>query len=63
MKLVKNIVEGVKFIIATMLCTVLVVVWHYECHQLIRDKERLRQIKLRREEQDRIIRIIKGIKK
>jgi len=28
-----------------------------------RDKERLRQIKLRREEQDRIIRIIKGIKK
>jgi hypothetical protein len=28
-----------------------------------RDKERLRQIQLRREEQDRIIRIIKGIKK
>jgi hypothetical protein len=27
------------------------------------DKERLRQIQLRREEQDRIIRIIKGIKK
>jgi hypothetical protein len=28
-----------------------------------RDKERLRQSKLRREEQDRIIRTIKGIKK
>jgi len=28
-----------------------------------RDKERLRQLKLREEEQDRIIRIIKGIKK
>jgi hypothetical protein len=26
-------------------------------------KERLRELKLRREEQDRIIRIIKGIKK
>jgi hypothetical protein len=28
-----------------------------------RDKERLRQLKLREEGQDRIIRIIKGIKK
>jgi hypothetical protein len=28
-----------------------------------RDKERLRQLKLRREEQDRIIRIIEGLKK
>ncbi len=28
-----------------------------------KDKERLRQLKLREEEQDRIIRIIKGIKK
>jgi hypothetical protein len=28
-----------------------------------RDKERLRQSRLRKEEQDRIIRIIKGIKK
>jgi hypothetical protein len=28
-----------------------------------RDKERLRQLKLRRDEQDRIIRIIKGIRK
>ncbi len=36
MKVVRNIVEGVKFIIATMVCTVLVVVWHYECHQLIK---------------------------
>jgi hypothetical protein len=28
-----------------------------------RDKERLRQLKLRREEEDRIIRIIKGVSK
>jgi hypothetical protein len=28
-----------------------------------RDKERLRQLQLRREEQDRIIRIINGIRK
>jgi hypothetical protein len=28
-----------------------------------RDKERLSQLRLRREEEDRIIRIIKGIKK
>jgi len=28
-----------------------------------KDKERLRQLKLREEKQDRIIRIIKGIKK
>jgi hypothetical protein len=28
-----------------------------------RDKERLRQLQLRREEQDRIIKVIKGIKK
>jgi hypothetical protein len=28
-----------------------------------RDKERLRQLQLRREEQDRTIRIIKGLKK
>jgi hypothetical protein len=28
-----------------------------------RDKERLRQIRLKREEEDRIIRIIKGIRK
>jgi hypothetical protein len=28
-----------------------------------RDKEKLRQLKLREEEQDRIIRIIKGIRK
>jgi len=27
-----------------------------------RDKERLRQLRLRREEEDRIIRIIKGIR-
>jgi len=28
-----------------------------------RDEERLRQLRLRREEEDRIIRIIKGIRK
>jgi hypothetical protein len=37
MKVVRNIVEGVKFIIATMVCTVLVAVWHYGCHQLVRE--------------------------
>jgi hypothetical protein len=34
MKVVRNTVEGVKFIITTMARSVLVVVWHYECHQL-----------------------------
>jgi hypothetical protein len=44
--------------------SVLVVVWHYKCHQLIKgDKERLRQLKLREEEQDIIVRIIKRTKK
>jgi hypothetical protein len=33
---VRNIVEDVKFIIVTMVCSVLVVVWHYECHLLIK---------------------------
>jgi hypothetical protein len=64
MMVVKNTVECVKFIIATMMRSVLVVVWHYKCHQLIKgDKERLRQLKLREEEQDRIVRIIKRTKK
>jgi hypothetical protein len=27
----------VKFIIATMVCSVLVAVWHYECHQLVKE--------------------------
>jgi hypothetical protein len=53
----------VKFIITTEPCSVLVAVWHYECHQLARDKGRLRQLKLREEEYDRIISIIKGMKK
>ncbi|MDQ6667483.1 MAG: hypothetical protein M3Y53_04555 [Thermoproteota archaeon] len=45
-----------KFIIVTMVDSVLVVVWHYEYHQLINEiRERLRQKQLRREEQDRII--------
>ena len=62
--MVRNIVEGVKFTFSTMdgvfcLC----------CSMALRmsptskgDKERLRQLKLI-EEQDRIIRIIKGINK
>jgi len=37
MKVVKNTVEDVKFIVATMACSVLVVVWHYECHNLIKE--------------------------
>jgi hypothetical protein len=37
MKVVRNIVEDVKFIIATMVCSVLVAVWHYECHQPIEE--------------------------
>jgi hypothetical protein len=36
MKVVRNTVEGVKFIIATMVCSVHVVVWHYGCHQLVK---------------------------
>ncbi len=40
MRVVRNIVEGVKFIIATMVCTVLVVVWHCGCHQLIKETRR-----------------------
>jgi hypothetical protein len=36
MKVVRNTVEGVRFIIATMVDSVLVAVWHYECHQLIK---------------------------
>jgi hypothetical protein len=65
MKVVRNTVEDVRFIIApdTVFCL--------RCGMALRmspinkrDKQRLRQLQLRREEeQDRIIRIIKGIKK
>jgi hypothetical protein len=37
MKAVRNTVEGVRFIIAMMACSVFVVGWHYECHQLIKE--------------------------
>jgi hypothetical protein len=37
MKVVRNTVEGVKFIIATMVCSVLVAAWHYGYHQLIKE--------------------------
>ena len=32
MKVVRNTVDDVRFIIATMVYSVLVAVWHYECH-------------------------------
>jgi hypothetical protein len=32
MKVVRNTVDDVKFIIAMMVCPDLVVGWHYECH-------------------------------
>ncbi|HMH10476.1 MAG TPA: hypothetical protein VK553_07180 [Candidatus Nitrosopolaris rasttigaisensis] len=62
MKVVRNTVEDVKFIVATMACSVLVVALRMSPTNR-RDKEKLRQSQLRREEQDRIIRIIKGTKK
>ena len=37
MKMVRNTVQDVKFIIATMVCSVLVAAWHYECHQLVKE--------------------------
>jgi hypothetical protein len=58
----RNTVEGVRFTIATIVHSVLVAGWHCESPTKKKDKENLRQLKLR-EEQDRIIRIIKGRKK
>jgi hypothetical protein len=37
MKVVENTVEGVKFTFTIMACSVLVVAWHYECLQLVRE--------------------------
>jgi len=37
MKVVRNTVEGVKFTFPMMACSVLVAVWHYGCHQLVRE--------------------------
>ena len=37
MKVVENTVDDVKFIITTMVCSVVVAVWHYECHQLAKE--------------------------
>jgi hypothetical protein len=34
MRVVRNIVEDVRFIVTTMVCSVLVAVWHYEYHQV-----------------------------
>jgi hypothetical protein len=33
MKVVRNTVEGVKFTFTTVVCSVLVAAWHYECHR------------------------------
>jgi hypothetical protein len=55
MKVVRNTVEGVKFIIATMVCSVFVAALRMSPTNK-RNKERLRQSRLR-EEQDRIIKI------
>ena len=37
MKVARNIVEDVKFAFTTMVCSILVAVWHYGCHQLVRE--------------------------
>jgi len=37
MKAVRNTVEGARFIITKMVCSVLVAAWHYECRQLVRE--------------------------
>ena len=53
---------GIKKGLDVLVCSVLVAVWHRMSPTSKRDKERLRQLTLR-EEQDRITRIMKGIKK
>ena len=40
MKVVENTVEDVRFTIVTTVCSVLVAVWHYECHRLIKEIRR-----------------------
>jgi hypothetical protein len=37
MKVARNTVVDVKSIFTTMVCSVLVAVWHYECHQLVKE--------------------------
>jgi hypothetical protein len=37
MRVVRNTVGGVKITFPMMACSVLVVVWHYECHQLVKE--------------------------
>jgi hypothetical protein len=64
MKVVRNTVGGAKFTFPMMGGSVLVAVLALRVSPTSkRDKEKLRQLQLRREEQDRIIRIIKGIRK
>ena len=41
MKVAKNTVEDVRFTFTTMACSVLVVVWHYGSHQLVRETSKL----------------------
>ncbi len=40
MKVVESTVEGVKFTFTMMVCSVLVVVWHYGCHQLAKETKK-----------------------
>jgi len=37
MKVVRNTVDDVKFTFPMMACSVLVAVWDYGCHQLVRE--------------------------
>ena len=37
MKVVRNTEDDVKFTFATMVCSVLVAVWHYGGHQLVKE--------------------------
>jgi hypothetical protein len=62
MELVGNTVEGVKFIFPQW-CDLSLLWYGIKSVTNKRDKERLRQLLLREEEQDRIIRMINGLKK
>jgi len=37
MSVARKTIEGVRFSITTMVCSVLVAVWYYECHQLVKE--------------------------
>jgi hypothetical protein len=63
LKVVRNTVEDVKFNIATIMCSVMLRYGITNSPTDKRFKARLRQLKLREEEHDRIIRLIEGIRK